>query len=243
MQSSSASSGESSFARKASTRPQASPNHGVRIERTVPEPPARVRRAGSVASPSMKKLAGDEDFGAHDASARRRHGRRSRRTCAPWPTALPAAPPPPARQGAQVHRAGGTAGRHTGHRHFTCATIEEMEGMARAGLGDDLLLANEVVDATRLGALVRAGARVTVAVDSDDDRRRRGPGGVPEVLIDVNVGLPRCGCAPQDAGRLADRARGRGPGGARGHGVRGPHRRAGGARRPARRCSRFPWRC
>ena len=29
--------------------------------------------------------------------------------------------------------------------------------MAEAGLGDDLLLANEVVDATRLGELARAG--------------------------------------------------------------------------------------
>ena len=30
---------------------------------------------------------------------------------------------------------------------------------------------------------------------------------MPEVLIDVNVGLPRCGCAPEWAGRLAERAR------------------------------------
>ena len=30
---------------------------------------------------------------------------------------------------------------------------------------------------------------------------------MPEVLIDVNVGLPRCGCQPDEAGRLADRAR------------------------------------
>jgi len=30
------------------------------------------------------------------------------------------------------------------------------------------------------------------------------------VLIDVNIGLPRCGCAPHDAGRLADLARSRG---------------------------------
>ena len=45
--------------------------------------------------------------------------------------------------------------------------------MAAAGLGDDLLLANEVLDMRRLGAVVDAGARVTVAVDSDDDRRRR----------------------------------------------------------------------
>ena len=27
------------------------------------------------------------------------------------------------------------------------------------------------------------------------------------MLIDVNVGLPRCGCRPEDAGRLAERAR------------------------------------
>src|SRR4051812_14202166 len=41
-----------------------------------------------------------------------------------------------------------------GHRTFTCATIREVEGMAAAGLGDDLLLANEVADARRLGAVV-----------------------------------------------------------------------------------------
>ena len=76
--------------------------------------------------------------------------------------------------------------------------------MARAGLGDDLLLANEVVDATRLGALARTGARVTVAVDSEETIAAAARAGVAEVLIDVNVGLPRCGCPPEDAGRLAD---------------------------------------
>jgi D-serine deaminase-like pyridoxal phosphate-dependent protein len=82
--------------------------------------------------------------------------------------------------------------------------------MAAAGLGDDLLLANEVLDATRLGTLVAAGARVTVAVDSEQTISAAGAGGVREVLIDVNVGLPRCGCAPEDAGQLADIARQRG---------------------------------
>lgn len=91
-----------------------------------------------------------------------------------------------------------------GHRGFTCATIREMEGLAAAGLGDDLLLANEVVDARRLG---RLDARVTVAVDSPATIEAAARGGVREVLIDVNVGLPRCGCAPSDAGRLADLAR------------------------------------
>ncbi len=94
-----------------------------------------------------------------------------------------------------------------GHSTFTCATAAEMEGMARAGLGEDLLLANEVADATRLGALARTGARVTVAVDSEETIAAAARAGVGEVLIDVNVGLPRCGCRPEDAGRLAERAR------------------------------------
>jgi len=94
-----------------------------------------------------------------------------------------------------------------GHRAFTCATVREMEGMAAAGLSEDLLLANEVLDASRLGAL---DARVTLAVDSEATIEAALRGGVREVLIDVNVGLPRCGCAPEVAGRLADLARRRG---------------------------------
>src|SRR5580693_7299856 len=82
--------------------------------------------------------------------------------------------------------------RSSGHSGFTCATIREVEGMVAAGLGEDLLLANEVVDATRLGALVADGARVTVAVDSVVTMEAAVRGGVREVLIDVNVSLPRC---------------------------------------------------
>jgi D-serine deaminase-like pyridoxal phosphate-dependent protein len=85
-----------------------------------------------------------------------------------------------------------------------------MEGLARVGLGEDLLLANEVVRAERLGSLARAGARVTVAVDSEATIVAAAAGGVPEVVIDVNVGMPRCGCDPADAGRLAELARARG---------------------------------
>lgn len=91
-----------------------------------------------------------------------------------------------------------------GHRSFTCATVREMVGMARAGLGDDLLLANEVLDASDLG---RLDARVTVAVDSPETIAAAARAGVGAVLVDVNVGLPRCGCAPGDAGRIADLAR------------------------------------
>src|SRR5690348_10858205 len=98
--------------------------------------------------------------------------------------------------------------RSSGHPGFTCATIREAEGMAAAGLGQDLLLANEVLDASRLGALVAAGARVTVAVDSAATVHAARRAGLREVLIDVNVGLPRCGCPPDDAGALAKLARG-----------------------------------
>ena len=94
-----------------------------------------------------------------------------------------------------------------GHVGFTCATIREVEGMAAAGLGEDLLLANEVLDARRLGVVAAAGARVTLAVDSDVTVRAAADGGVREVVIDVNIGLPRCGCDPADAGRLAELAR------------------------------------
>lgn len=94
-----------------------------------------------------------------------------------------------------------------GHSGFTCATIREMEGMAAAGLGEDLLLANEVLNASRLGGL---DARVTVAVDSEQTIVAAADGGVREVLIDVNVGLPRCGCPPDRAGALAELARRRG---------------------------------
>ncbi len=97
-----------------------------------------------------------------------------------------------------------------GHRSFCSATVRELEGMAGAGLDHDLLLANEVVDYTRLGRLVERGAAITVAVDSTETVVAAAAGGVERVLIDVDVGLPRCGCQVDDAGRLADLARSKG---------------------------------
>jgi D-serine deaminase-like pyridoxal phosphate-dependent protein len=113
----------------------------------------------------------------------------------------------------KAHKSTGIARRQydAGHHHFTCATIREVEVLAAAGLGEDLLLANEVVHARRLGeAADRHGARITVAVDSEATIDAAADGGVREVLVDVNVGLPRCGCRPEDAGRLAELARARG---------------------------------
>jgi D-serine deaminase-like pyridoxal phosphate-dependent protein len=51
---------------------------------------------------------------------------------------------------------------------------------------------------------------VTVDVDSSETLEAAAGAGVREVLIDVNVGLPRCGCDPSDAGRLAEQARANG---------------------------------
>lgn len=120
-----------------------------------------------------------------------------------------ALPGPRLRPHVKAHKCTALAKRQAalGHATFTCATIREVEGMAAAGLGADLLLANEVLDTRRLG---RLDARVTVAVDSEATIAAAATGGVREVLVDVNVGLPRCGCAPEDAGRLADAARRRG---------------------------------
>lgn len=98
-----------------------------------------------------------------------------------------------------------------GHNSFCCATVKEMTGMAGAGLGHDLLLANETVDVRRLQVLTTGtDARITVAVDSEATIDAAARGGVREVLIDVNVGMPRCGCPPGEAGGLADLARAHG---------------------------------
>lgn len=97
-----------------------------------------------------------------------------------------------------------------GHTSFCCATPREIVGMAGAGLGGDLLLANETLDDDRLRAMARCGGRVTVAVDSGATIDAAAAAGIGEVVIDVNVGLPRCGCTLDDAAPLADAARSRG---------------------------------
>jgi D-serine deaminase-like pyridoxal phosphate-dependent protein len=119
-----------------------------------------------------------------------------------------ALPGPRLRPHVKAHKCTALARRQAahGHRAFCCATVREIVGMAGAGLGEELLLANEVLDLTRLAPLA---ARVTVAVDSEETiaAAARAGGAVREVLIDVNVGMRRCGCRPSQAGRLADVAR------------------------------------
>lgn len=113
----------------------------------------------------------------------------------------------------KAHKCTGLARRQAaaGHHHFTCATPREVVGMAEAGLGQDLLLANETLDHDRLRAMADlTNAVVTVAVDSPATIEAAANAGIRQVLIDVEIGLPRCGCAPAEAGRLADLARARG---------------------------------
>ena len=97
-----------------------------------------------------------------------------------------------------------------GHRKFCAATIREIEGLARTGLDADLLLANEVLNCTRLGRLADGGAHVTVAIDSPETLLAATDGAIRDVLIDVDVGLPRCGCPVDEAGQLAEQARAEG---------------------------------
>jgi D-serine deaminase-like pyridoxal phosphate-dependent protein len=58
--------------------------------------------------------------------------------------------------------------------------------------------------------LADCGARVTVAVDSEATVEAAARNGIREVLVDINVGIPRCGVPADDAGSIADYARSHG---------------------------------
>lgn len=95
-------------------------------------------------------------------------------------------------------------------RGVTCATVEEVEAMAAAGI-DDLLLANEVVGADKLERLAVAAENASVTLAVDD----AGPvaalsgfavraGVTIGVVIDVDIYLHRCGVpSAAEAVRLA----------------------------------------
>jgi D-threonine aldolase len=111
----------------------------------------------------------------------------------------------------KAHKCTSLAARQAavGHHAFTCATPREVVGMSRAGLGHDLLLANESIDPRRLAAMAVEQDRssITVAIDSVETIEAAAAAGLQHVLVDVNVGLPRCGCTVEQAGALADLAR------------------------------------
>jgi D-serine deaminase-like pyridoxal phosphate-dependent protein len=93
--------------------------------------------------------------------------------------------------------------RDAGCIGFCCATLSEAEVFAAHGF-DDLLIANEVCDPNKIDRLIELSKKVklTAAIDS----RRSADllsGADLRVLIDVNVGLPRCGVPPEGAVELA----------------------------------------
>lgn len=84
----------------------------------------------------------------------------------------------------------------------TCATVYEAEAMADAGV-DSILLANQTVGARKLARLARLSRRCGVmsATDSADHLEQvaaaaRAEGAVVPVVVEVNVGMNRCGVAP-----------------------------------------------
>ena len=121
-------------------------------------------------------------------------------------------PGPSLRPHVKAHKCTSLAARQVaaGHHTFTCATPREVVGMIDAGVGHEILLANETLDVSRLHSMSeaqrRSGIAVIVAVDSVETLDAAAAAGITHVLVDVNVGLPRCGCAPRDVRALTESA-------------------------------------
>src|SRR5438132_8294589 len=86
---------------------------------------------------------------------------------------------------------------------FTTATLGEAELLAEEGF-DDILIANEICDPTKMDRLRDLAGRITltVAVDSKESVDLILGTGV-RVLVEINVGMPRCGVAPEGADGVA----------------------------------------
>jgi D-serine deaminase-like pyridoxal phosphate-dependent protein len=106
--------------------------------------------------------------------------------------------------------------REAGAIGVACATVWEAQVMAEAGI-EDVLVANQVVQndkVTRLAA-VAAEHRITVAVDDARnvdqlDRAAEAAGSELELLIEIDVGMERCGVrTKEEALPLADHIAGR----------------------------------
>jgi D-serine deaminase-like pyridoxal phosphate-dependent protein len=94
----------------------------------------------------------------------------------------------------------------------TVATVWEAAAMAAAGIGD-VLVANEVVGAAKIGALAALArhARLTVVVDderniADLSAAARAHGSEFDVLVDLDVGMARCGARSPTAALALARA-------------------------------------
>ncbi len=120
---------------------------------------------------------------------------------------------------------------------LTCATVGEAE--VAAELCNDILIANQVIGReklARVAALAKTGTNIIIAVDSIEGVEQIAEAADAEgaevgVVVDVNVGMPRCGVQPGEpaaalASRIADTGgiRLRGVMGYEGHAVGVPER-------------------
>jgi D-serine deaminase-like pyridoxal phosphate-dependent protein len=94
----------------------------------------------------------------------------------------------------------------------TCATVGEAEAMVAAGIGD-VLIANELATAPKIerAAGLAGRAAVTVAVDAEEPARALSQAATAAgvsvgVLVDVDVGLGRCGVEDAAAAAALGRA-------------------------------------
>jgi 3-hydroxy-D-aspartate aldolase len=127
-----------------------------------------------------------------------------------------------------------------------CQTVREAEAMVEAGIGD-VLVTNQVVSAGKIERLARLArsARVGVCVDDAQNIADLGAAGVREsstleVLVEIDVGMNRCGVSPGAAAVELARQIANTPGLKFGglqayHGpaqhIHDPHERAGAAQR------------
>jgi D-serine deaminase-like pyridoxal phosphate-dependent protein len=92
----------------------------------------------------------------------------------------------------------------------TCATVGEAENLVQAGI-HDVLVANEVVTAAKLATLAQLALQARIVVVCDAlaplvglSHAATGAGTVIDLLIDVDIGLNRCGVRTLNAaGELA----------------------------------------
>src|SRR5215470_15198836 len=100
---------------------------------------------------------------------------------------------------------------------MTCATLREAEILVHHGV-DNILIANEIAGASQAEHLAELSrcASVVMAVDScsnmkDLARAQRNCKSPIEVVVDIDIGLGRCGVWPgEDAAKLATCAVGEG---------------------------------
>ncbi len=99
-----------------------------------------------------------------------------------------------------------------GAHGITCAKVSEAEILVEGGI-KDVLIANEVVGKKKLKKLAALNRKAEVKCAIDDavhvdmlSEAARAEGVTIGVLVDVFVGLPRCGVKPEDAPDLAKKA-------------------------------------